>query len=300
MSFLIRSALALSLMFSAQVFSQEEASGQMNEADFLKSLQYQSGTVKINEANAQLNLKPGYRFLAQQDARRVLEDFWGNPPDDSVLGLVIPDNAPLSGDHSWAVVVTYNDEGYVSDEDANKIDYADMLKEMQAGTKEANSERKKEGYGAIDLVGWAETPHYDAASRRLYWAKELSFEGEKEHTLNYDIRVLGRKGYLSLEAVASINDLKRVNDGMKEILPMAQFTAGNTYADYDSSTDKAAAYGIGALVAGGVAAKTGLLAKLLAVLLAAKKAVIAGVVALFGFFAKLFGKKDKNKNNTVQ
>jgi uncharacterized membrane-anchored protein len=111
--------------------------------------------------------------------------------------------------------------------------------------------------------------------------------------LNYDIRVLGRQGYLSLEAIAGMSDLKRVNDGMKEILPMAQFDTGNTYADYDSKTDKTAAYGVAALVAGGIAAKTGLLAKLGAILLAGKKLILLLFVGIAGFFKKLFGKKDK-------
>jgi uncharacterized membrane-anchored protein len=293
MSLFIRSAFVFLLLFSTQVFAQEEAASATSQEDFLKSLQYQSGAVSITEAKAKLNLKPGYRFLAQADARRVLEDFWGNPPDESVLGLIIPDSAPLSDDHSWAVVVTYSDEGYVSDEDASKTDYAELLKTMQSDTVASNEARKEQGYEPIILVGWAETPRYDAASKRLYWAKELSFGGEKTNTLNYDIRVLGRQGYLSLEAIAGMSDLKRVNDGMKEILPMAQFDAGNTYADYDSKTDKTAAYGVAALVAGGIAAKTGLLAKLGAILLAGKKLILLLFVGIAGFFKKLFGKKDK-------
>jgi uncharacterized membrane-anchored protein len=53
-----------------------------------------------------------------------------------------------------------------------------------------------------------------------------------------------------------------------------------------------AAYGLGALVAGGVAAKTGLLAKLLALPVAFKKVIILGVVAVAGVAGKvLFGRK---------
>jgi uncharacterized membrane-anchored protein len=300
MSLLLRSTFAFLLLLSTQVFAQEEASDEgMTEEQFLQSLQYQSGNVAIKEAKASLKLKPGYRFLGQEDARSVLEDFWGNPPDESVLGLIIPDSAPLSDDHSWAVVVTYNDEGYVSDADANEIDYAEMLAQMKADTDEANAYRKEQGYESISLIGWAEKPRYDAASKRLYWAKELSFEGEENNTLNYDIRVLGRQGYLSLEAIADMGDLKRVNEGMKEILPMAQFDAGNTYAEHNPDTDKVAAYGLGALVAGGVAAKTGLLAKIGAILIAGKKVIVVAVLALFGFLGKLFMKK-KDKNKTVE
>ena len=56
-------------------------------------------------------------------------------------------------------------------------------------------------------------------------------------------------------------------------------------------TDRVAAYGLGALIAGGVAAKAGLFAKLFGFLLMAKKFIIIGVVALGAFIAKMFGKK---------
>jgi uncharacterized membrane-anchored protein len=198
----------------------------------------------------------------------VVEQLWGNPPDESVLGLVVPRGRGLLDDHGWAVVVTYSDDGYVSDEDAAKIDYASMLKDMQEETRDANSERKDAGYETVDLVGWAVPPRYDAASRKMYWAKELDFAGTPQHTLNYDIRVLGRRGYLSLNAVAGMSDLGDVQAGMQQLLPMTEFDAGSRYADYDAKSDKLAAYGIAALIGGGIAAKAGLFAKLGVLLLA--------------------------------
>ena len=62
------------------------------------------------------------------------------------------------------------------------------------------------------------------------------------------------------------------------------------YADYNSGTDKLATYGIAALVAGGIAAKAGLFAKLGVLLLALKKFIIIGIAALAGFFRKLFNR----------
>lgn len=277
-------------LLSGLAFAQE---AEQEEQAFLKSLQYQSGNVAIAEANARFELKPGFKYLAQTDARKVLEEYWGNPPDETVLGLIVPEKEPLGSEHSWAVVVTYNSDGYVSDEDASNIDYTDMLKDMQAETEASNEYRVEQGYEKLKLIGWAETPRYDSATKRMYWAKEIAFDGAKSNTLNYDIRVLGRQGYLSLEAVADIKDLARVNDGMKQILPMAQFNTGNTYADYNPNTDKLAAYGLAALVGGGVAAKTGLLAKLGALLLAGKKFIVIILIALAAFLKKLFSKKDK-------
>jgi len=198
-------------------------------------------------------------------------------------------------DKTWAVVVTFVDEGYVTDEDAAKIDYNDMLKDMQKATRDENEDRIKEGYPAIELMGWAEPPHYDASSHKLYWAQDLQFKksngSDDNRTLNYAIRVLGRKGYLSLNAVAPIEELAQVRADMPQVVEMAEFDAGQRYTDYNPGTDKAAAYGIAALVAGGIAAKAGLFAKLGVLLLAFKKFIVLGVAAIGGVFAKLFKRK---------
>jgi uncharacterized membrane-anchored protein len=44
------------------------------------------------------------------------------------------------------VVITYDEDGYVEDDDAANINYNDLLKEMQEGTREANAERTKQGW----------------------------------------------------------------------------------------------------------------------------------------------------------
>ncbi len=246
-------------------------------------------------------LGPEFRYLDKGDADKVLEHVWRNPHDDTVLGMVVPAAIPLTDDHSWAVVVTRKDDGHVADADAAKTDYAELLKTMQQGTLDENAERKKAGYPEMTLVGWALPPRYDAASKKLYWARELAATGADQHTLNYDIRVLGRSGYLSLNAVAGMNDLATVQAGMQQLLPMVDFDPGKRYADFNPSTDKLAAYGIAALVAGGIAAKAGLFAKLGVILLAAKKFIILAVAAVAAGIKKLFGGKDRNKPGpTVQ
>jgi uncharacterized membrane-anchored protein len=106
----------------------------------IDSLHYQSGKINIDAAHATLNLDSEFRFLDAADAQKVLSELWGNPPDDAVLGMLVPVSAPLSDPKkSWAVVITHENEGYVSDKDAAGIDYDAMLKEMQQGTAEANA-----------------------------------------------------------------------------------------------------------------------------------------------------------------
>jgi uncharacterized membrane-anchored protein len=162
-----------------------------------------------------------------------------------------------------------------------------------ASCSRSNPERKKQGYPAMTLVGWAETPHYDKASHKLYWAKELQSDDSPQHGLNYNIRVLGREGVLVLNAVAGLDQLGQIKTEMQKVTTATNFTAGNRYADFNGSTDKVAEYGIAALVAGGVAAKLGLFAKLFALLLAFKKLVVIGVAAAGSWIWKVFKRKPK-------
>ncbi len=258
---------------------------------FLDSLHFQIGDIHVAKADATLKLTPEFRYLDATDAQRVLTDLWGNPPHPDVLGMLVPTTNSLADDASWAVVITYSNDGYVSDEEAAKIDYDKLLKEMQTDTLEANADREKAGYGRIELVGWATKPHYDKDANKLYWAKELKFRDSAQHTLNYDIRALGRGGYLSLNAIAGMNQLATVEQGMQKVLALTEFDAGHRYTDFNSSTDKIAAYGIGALVAGAIAAKAGLFTKLIAMLFAAKKILIGGVIAVGALLKKVFGGK---------
>lgn len=266
--------LAVAMGAHAQDADAERKAAEQAEQAIVAAFQWRDGAVAVDAAKARFNLNENFHYLGAADARKVLEQLWGNPPDDSVLGMVVPKSRGVLDDSGWAVVVTYSDDGYVSDEEAAKIDYAQMLKEMKEADKEDNAARKEAGYGAIELIGWAEPPHYDAATKKLYWAKELQGEGTPFRTVNYDIRVLGRHGYVSLNAVARMQELPEVKTGMQQLLPMVEFDPGARYADFDKSTDKVAAYGIAALIGGGLAAKAGLFAKLGALLLGLKKLLI--------------------------
>jgi uncharacterized membrane-anchored protein len=236
---------------------------------------------------ATLDLPPAFRYLTPADSSRLLEA-WGNPPGAESLGMIVPAGVNPMSPESWGVVITYDKDGHVKDDDADGINYSKLLKEMQEDLAESNAERKKQGYRAMTLIGWAEQPHYDKASHKLYWAKELQSEGAAHHGLNYNIRVLGREGVLVLNAVAAIDQLDQIKAEMQQVTSFANFTDGNRYADFNGSTDKVAEYGIAALVAGGMAAKLGFFGKLFALLLAFKKLIVIGVAALGSVVWKFF------------
>ena len=253
-------------------------------------LQYQTGNITLPNKVATLHLGEKYRYLDPHEANKLLMA-WGNQSDDTTEGAIVPADVNPMSETGWAVILTYEEDGHIDDKDAAEIDYADMLKDMKEGTEDHNDARKQAGFEAVHLVGWAENPHYDVATKKLYWAKELSFEGSPSHTLNYDVRVLGREGVLSMNAVASMEQLQQIRSDMRPLIDTAEFNEGYRYAEFNSKTDKLAEYGLGALIAGGVAAKLGLFAKLGALLLAFKKIIIVAVVAIGGGLAKLFGKK---------
>ena len=259
-------------------------------------LHFETGTVTLKKDLAKITMPEEFRYLSGADADTVLEKMWGNPPGAHTLGMIVPAKGSLLSAEAWAVIITYDEDGYVKDADADKINYTDLLKKMQESTRESNKEREKEGYPGIELVGWAAPPRYEKETHKMYWAKEIRFSDSKENTLNYNIRILGRRGVLVLNAVASMKDFAVIQEQSPAIVKMVDFKEGHRYADFDGKTDKVAAYGLAALVAGGIAAKAGLFKLLWVGILAAKKFIIIGAVAAWGFIKKLVkGKKDPHE-----
>ena len=268
----------------------------------LGDLKYQQGEIDLRGGLATLTVPKEFNFLDSTDAETVLVKLWGNPPsEEKPLGLLIPAGMTPISSNCWVVTISYDDDGYVKDDDASKINYDDLLKQMKKEVVEDSKSRREKGYPGIELVGWAEPPRYDAATHKMYWAKRFKVDGETVDTLNYDIRMLGRKGVLELNAISSVDQLPEIDAQTPQILGMVDFKEGNRYADFDPKVDKVATYGLAALVAGGAlaaAAKLGFLKLLWVGILAAKKFVIIGVVAIVAFIKKLFNRGGNSSGGT--
>jgi uncharacterized membrane-anchored protein len=259
--------------------------------DVYHSLKYQTGEITIQGGLAKLKLSKDYRFLNGDDAEKVWADLWENLPSKvKPLGMILPaDVSPVSSD-GWGVFIYWKDEGYIKDDDAQKIDYDELLKNLKENTQANNAERAAKGLPSLEMIGWAQPPRYDQAAHKLYWATEVSARGGSEHFLNYRIRILGRRGVMELNAIAGMNQLDLVTKATPELLSMIDFNQGHRYVDFDPSTDKVAEYGLAALIAGGVAAKVGIFKGVWIALLAAKKFIIIGLVALAVFLKKMWGR----------
>ncbi|MCA9677295.1 MAG: DUF2167 domain-containing protein [Kofleriaceae bacterium] len=254
------------------------------------SLHYQTGTIRLPCGKAELALPDGYRYLDPADTDRVLQS-WGNPPDDTTEGMLVPAGASLVDDGGWAVVLGYLDDGHVDDSDAASIDYDALLVQMKRDAAADNEERARLGIATGELLGWAEPPHYDRATRKLYWAKEIQFEGNDATTLNYAVRVLGREGVLELNAVATTAQLADVRPAMAQMLAFSDFTDGNRYTDYVPGSDRSSGYGVAAVVAGGVVTAKAVGTKgFVAILIAAKKILLAIGLAIAGFFKAIWSR----------
>ncbi len=129
----------------------------------------------------------------------------------------------------------------------------DLLKQLKEGSKQSEA-RKAAGLRHHGPTGWAVAPRYDKWNKVLYWAKRFDIPDSDEDTLNYDVRVLGRRGVLSLNGVASMTRVSDIEAVSPAIVSMVHFNDGERYADYNASTDKKADYSLASLVLGGAVA----------------------------------------------
>ncbi|RSZ33869.1 MULTISPECIES: DUF2167 domain-containing protein [unclassified Variovorax] len=233
---------------------------------------------------AHLQLPAGYVWVPTPAAAQLMRSM-GNRTDDTFIGAIFP-----ADDADWMAVVKFVKEGYIKDDDAKDWNADDLLKSLKEGTEAANEERAKRGIPAIEVTGWAQKPQYEASSHRLVWSALSKRKGSTDGNqgVNYNTYALGREGYLSLNLITNAKDLDKYKPDASKLLAAIQYDDGKKYADFNSSTDKVAAYGLAALVAGAAAKKLGIFAIVLAFLAKfAKVAVVAGGAALWGI-AKLF------------
>lgn len=214
---------------------------------------------------AEIKVPEGYRFAGADGTRKFLE-LTQNPPTGGELGVLIPERKGNEENIGfWFVIFEFNNIGYVKDADREKLDADNLLRGMQTNTEEGNKERARRGWPAYNIDGWFKPPFYDVSTKNLTWAtRGHSLEnGKEEKSVNYSVRILGRRGTVDVDLVLGPDAVSTVLPRFTEVLEGFSFKAGNSYAEFRPG-DKVAAYGLAALVAGGataIALKTGLLAK---------------------------------------
>ncbi|MBB2487216.1 DUF2167 domain-containing protein [Mitsuaria sp. WAJ17] len=272
---------------SAQVFAEAKQAATAGPSDVTLANQ------------AVLHLPAGKVFIPQPHAAKLMRAM-GNPGDYSdLLGLVFPEG----GEEGWFAVLRFEGAGYIKDDDARDWNADDLLKSYREGTEASNAERAKMGEPELEIVGWAEKPTYAADSHRLVWAMSSRSKGapaEEEQGVNYNTYVLGREGYLSLNLVTGLKELGAHKEQARTLLGALDFNEGKRYADFNSSTDKVAEYGLAALVLGVGAKKLGFFAVIFAFLAKFAKLAILAVLGFGGAILKFFKRKPKEEAVAVE
>lgn len=249
-------------------------------------LPWQVGPITVHlSGNATLKVPEGYAFL-DAAGTKAYNEIAHNPSDDT-------DQYTLaSSADGWVAFFSYADSGYVKDDE--EIDANAILENIRSGTEAANKERRARGWSEMSVLGWSVKPEYDTQLKSLTWSILGEDTSTNEKIVNYNARLLGRRGVMSVVVVTKPKSLDSAIADFKGVVPGFQFAPGDTYAEYRPG-DHVAAYGLAALITGGaaaVAAKKGLFTVIGGFLAAAWKFVLAGVIALGAWFKSLLkGKK---------
>jgi uncharacterized membrane-anchored protein len=240
---------------------------------------------------AEVAVPGGFIFL-DGDTTRAMMKKSGQPVSGNEVGFLSPTN------EDWSVIFEFSDVGYVKDDDKDKLDADKLLADIKRGTAEGNKERVKAGQPPLEVVGWEMPPKYDATTHNLEWA--IRATSENRPILNYNTRLLGRKGVMEVVLIVEPDQLAKTLPAFRGLLADYSFQSGQSYAEYRSG-DKVAKYGLAALVLGGTAvgaAKLGLFAWLAVFFKKAGKLIIVAFVAVVAFFKKIFAKLFGSKSQS--
>lgn len=251
-------------------------------------------TVILGDKLAVVKLPKEFRFIGPERAIAYLKEQGSS--GEGVLGIIAPQK---DSPETYFVVCRYEDCGYVTEDDADKINPSDLLNSFKEANKEQNEERIAQKIQPYYVGGWAEPPRYDKASHQMIWAIEVKDVDSAEapvDTINYNTRMLGRRGVLSMNLVTEPKELDLGKAKVATLLQNVKYNKGQTYAEYVPGTDKAAGYGLAGLILGGgamaAAAKFGIFGALwkwgLGILLVLKKFIIIGIVGVVAVISKLF------------
>jgi uncharacterized membrane-anchored protein len=288
-----RAAAAAAAIFAVSFSSAALAQDAQPEAnDAGKAVWQAAGAAMVHGPNtvqlknqAQLSLPAGYGFVPPKEGAAVM-DMLGNQTDERFIGLVFPE----AEKSQWFVTMDYEASGYIKDDDAKHWDADELLQNLKDGTEAGNEHRRDIGVSEIEVTRWVEKPAYDPQTHRLVWSAEAREKSgqDPDPVVNYNTYVLGREGYVSLNLITNSSTVEADKPAAHELLAAVNFNDGKRYSDFDSSTDKVAAYGLAALVGGIAAKKLGLLAAAGVFLAKFAKLIIVGLAAAGGAVAKFF------------
>ena len=237
-------------------------------------------------SQATIQVPEGFAFLGAAGTRE-LEELMQNPPAGIDQFVVAPH------DLSWVAYFSFSPVGYIRDDES--LDADALLESIDEGTRQGNVERRKRGWDTLRILGWSFEPKYDQQLNALEWAILAETEQSNSRVVNYNTRLLGRRGVMEVTVVTGPELLDTSVAAFKELMPGYQFAAGEKYAEFRPG-DHVAEIGLAALITGGaaaVASKKGFFTAIGVLLLKFWKLLAVGVVAVGVWLRRLFaGKRD--------
>lgn len=247
-----------------------------------------SGSGQMGD-QAKITIPDGYIFTGADGTIQLMRAM-GNLVGGNEVGFFAPELKEGDGNFRWFAVFEYDDSGYVKDDDKDSLDADAMMASMKEGEKHSNKARAEQGYDTLHMVGWELPPYYNTETSNLEWAFKFRSEPGGQLGINHNTRLLGREGVMKVTLVCDPDQFESALEDYQRTLAGFAFEDGRKYTDFKQG-DKIAKYGLTGLVLGGglaVAAKTGLLQKLL-------KPLLIGLAAAGAFFGRLFGGRSKDK-----
>jgi len=211
---------------------------------------------------------------------------YGNPPTSRELGMLTTE-----GLGPW-IVFEFDESGYVKDDEKDSIDAEEMLSSLRAGQREGNKYRREHGLPELEILGWAVPPRYNEKTHNLEWGTRLKSSDSEGISINYNTRLLGRRGVMEVTLVCEPEEMEKMLVEQEKILTGFSYIQGERYAEFREG-DKVAKYGLTALIAGTgafAAAKMGLFGKLGVFFAKLGKGAIVLVVGVLAVVKKFFGK----------
>ena len=204
---------------------------------------------------ARIDVPESFVFLNADDTQKLME-LMQNPVAGNELGLVAP------ADDDWFVLFQFDAMGYVRDDEKDRLDADALLESISKANEAGNKIRRRRGWPTLETVGWAVSPHYNEQTHNLEWAIQAR-SSDGSDVVNYNTRLLGRRGVMSAQLVVEPNELDDTLPTFNALLDGYEFQGGERYAEFRQG-DKIAKIGLAALITGGAAAvavKAGLLQK---------------------------------------
>ena len=182
------------------------------------ALPFQPGPKSLDLGHGiKLDLPESHAYLAQPDAGKLMEKM-GNLHNEDLLGLVVS----KSQTDEYIVTLRYEDSGHIKDDE--ELDAKELLDSIKEGEQSYNEELKQRGFQPIHIGGWDEPPRYDQQKHQLIWA--LIVESSDGTSINYNTRVLGRTGYVSVNLVTDKQHLAEYKPAGALLLSRTSFDTG--------------------------------------------------------------------------